>query len=86
MPVILQPQDEAIWLNPEASPAQAQACLKPFPAHLLRIMVVSPKVNSSTSNTPDLLRNVAHDIPESAPYGQEKAAGAGLLFPDPAPV
>ena len=39
MPVILHPQDEATWLNQETSPARAQACLKPFPAHLLRISV-----------------------------------------------
>ena len=43
MPVILSPEDEATWLNPEATPAQAQACLKPFPAHLLRIAAASPR-------------------------------------------
>jgi putative SOS response-associated peptidase YedK len=86
MPVILQPQDEATWLNPEVSLAQAQACLKPFPAYLLRIAAVSPKVNSPVSNTPDLLQYVAHDMPMGASHGQEEAAGAGLLFPDPAPV
>jgi putative SOS response-associated peptidase YedK len=86
MPVILQPQDEATWLNPEASPAEAQACLKPFPPHLLRIAAVSLKVNSPAANTPDILQHVAHDMPGDAPHGQEEAAGAGLLFPDPAPV
>jgi putative SOS response-associated peptidase YedK len=86
MPGILQPQDEATWLNPEASPAQAQACLKPFPAHLLRITAVSPKVNSPASNTPDLLRYVAHAMPGSTPHGQEEASGTGLLFPEPAPA
>jgi putative SOS response-associated peptidase YedK len=84
MPVILQSQDEATWLNPEASPAQAQACLKPFPAHLLRITAVSPKVNSPAANTPDLLRHVAHDMPGGAPHGQEETSGAGLLFAEPA--
>jgi hypothetical protein len=44
MPVILYPEAEAIWLNPEVSPAQAQACLKPFPGHLLQITAVSPKM------------------------------------------
>jgi hypothetical protein len=73
-------------LNPEASPAQVQACLESFPAHLLRITAVSPKVNSPASNTPDLLQHVVHDMPGGAPHGQEEAAGAGLLFPDPAPV
>jgi putative SOS response-associated peptidase YedK len=86
MPVILHPEDEARWLDPEASPAQAQACLKPFPAHLLRISPVSPKVNSPTYNTPNLLQRVAQDRPEGALHEQETAAEAGLLFPDPAPV
>jgi putative SOS response-associated peptidase YedK len=84
MPVILHPDDEAIWLNPEATPAQAQACLKPFPAHLLRIAAVSPKVNSPANNSPELLQRV--DMPESALREQETAAEAGLLFPEPTPV
>jgi len=84
MPVILHPEDEATWLNPEASPAQVQACLKPFAAHLLRIAAVSPKVNSPAYNTPDLLQHV--DPPEGAPRGQVTAAETSLLFPDFAPV
>jgi putative SOS response-associated peptidase YedK len=84
MPVILSPEDEATWLNPEATPAQAQACLKPLPAHLLRIAAVSPKVNSPTNNSPELLQHV--DMPESALREEETAAEAGLLFPDPALV
>ena len=84
MPVILHPEAEATWLNPEATPAQAQACLKPLPAHLLRIAAVSPKVNSPANNSPELLQRV--DMPESALREQETAAEAGLLVPDPAPV
>jgi putative SOS response-associated peptidase YedK len=84
MPVILSPEDEATWLNPEAAPAQAQACLKPFPAHLLRIAAVSPKVNSPTNNSPEILQRV--DMPESALRKEETAAEAGLLFPDSALV
>jgi putative SOS response-associated peptidase YedK len=84
MPVILSPEDETTWLNPEASPAQAQACLKPMPAHLLRITPVSLKVNSPAYNAPDLLQRV--DPPEGAPRGQQTAAEAGLLFPDFAPM
>ena len=84
MPVILSPEDEATWLNPETSPAQAQVCLKPMPAYLLRMTPVSPKVNSPTYNAPDLLQRV--DPPERAPQGQMTAAEAGLLFPDFAPI
>jgi putative SOS response-associated peptidase YedK len=86
MPVILYPEDEATWLHQEASPAQAQACLKPFPAHLLHIVSVSPKVNSPVYNAPDLLQRATHDTPEGMPHAQETAAEAGLLFLDPAPV
>jgi len=85
MPVILYPEAEATWLHPEASLAQAQACLKPVPAHLLRMMAVSPKVNSPAYNAPDLLHRVAHARPAGGVRGQETAAEAGLLFPDPAP-
>ena len=84
MPVLLHPDDEATWLNPEASLAQAQACLKPFPAYLLRIGAVSPKVNSPAHNSPEILQHV--DMPASALREQETAAEAGRLFPDPAPV
>src|SRR4029453_8254487 len=84
MPVILHPDDEATWLNPEATPAQAQACLKPFPAHLLCIAAVSSNVNSPANNSPELLQRM--DTPEGAPREEETAAEAGLLFPDPAPV
>src|SRR5262249_21633264 len=63
MPVILHPDDEATWLNPEATPAQAQACLKPFPAHVLRIAAVSPKVNSPANNSPELLQRA--ETPEA---------------------
>jgi putative SOS response-associated peptidase YedK len=84
MPVILHSEKEATWLNSEATPAQAQACLKPFPAHLLCLTPVSPKVNSPVSNSPELLRRV--DTPGGAPHAQETAAETGLLFPDPAPI
>ena len=59
MPVILHPQEEAGWLNPEISPEQAQAFLKPFPADLLSVYEVSPKVNAPANNTPDLLQRYA---------------------------
>jgi len=84
MPVLLPPDDEATWLNPEATPAQAQACLKPFPVHVRRLAAVSPKVNAPTHNSPELLQRV--ETPAGARREQETAAEAGLLFPDPAPV
>ena len=61
MPVILRPQDEAAWLDPEASPEQAQACLAPFPAELLRAYPVSAQVNSPAWNRPEALAPVVQD-------------------------
>ena len=59
MPVILHAHDEATWLNQRCSLDEAQALLTSFPADLLTLYEVSPKVNSPTYNTPDALRPVA---------------------------
>jgi putative SOS response-associated peptidase YedK len=59
MPVILREQDEAAWLNPSLGLDEAQTLLMPLPAKLLMAYEVSPKVNSPTHNSPDLLQPVA---------------------------
>ena len=59
MPVILREQDEKDWLNPSLALAAAQALLVPLPAALLMAYEVSPKVNSPTYNSLDLLQPVA---------------------------
>jgi putative SOS response-associated peptidase YedK len=59
MPVILREQDEVDWLNPSLALDEAQALLIPLPAELLMAYEVSPKVNSPTYNSPDLLQPVA---------------------------
>ena len=56
MPVILREQDEAAWLNPTLSLDAAQALLVPYPAARLMAYEVSSRVNSATSNSPDLLQ------------------------------
>lgn len=60
MPVILHARDEATWLDQHCPPDAAQALLVPFPADLLTLYEVSPKINSPVYNTPDALRPVAH--------------------------
>ena len=50
MPVILLEQDEEDWLNPRLALDAAQALLVPFPADLLIMYEVSPKVNSPAFN------------------------------------
>jgi putative SOS response-associated peptidase YedK len=59
MPVMLHARDEADWLNPRFAPEDAQALLVPFPADLLTLAEVSPKVNSPAHNTADLLQPVS---------------------------
>ena len=59
MPVILREQDEAAWLDPRLALDAAQALLLPLPAELLMAYEVSPKVNSPTYNSLDLLQPVA---------------------------
>ena len=59
MPVILHVGDEATWLDQRCSPEETQALLAPFPAELLTLYEVSPRVNSPTYNTPDALHPVA---------------------------
>jgi putative SOS response-associated peptidase YedK len=58
MPVILQEQDEADWLNPQLPLAAAQAMLVPFPAERMTAYGVSAKVNSPAHNTPDVIAPV----------------------------
>jgi putative SOS response-associated peptidase YedK len=60
MPVILHARAEATWLDQRCSLAEAQALLAPFPAELLTLYEVSPRVNSPAYNTPDALHPVAH--------------------------
>ena len=45
MPVILRPEDEAIWLDPAVcDPVAALACCRPYPAELMRCYAVDPAV------------------------------------------
>jgi putative SOS response-associated peptidase YedK len=60
MPVILHARNEAAWLNQRCTPDEAQALLVPFPADLLTLYEVSPRINSPTYNTPDALHPVSH--------------------------
>jgi putative SOS response-associated peptidase YedK len=60
MPVILHARDEATWLDQRCSLEEAQALLTPFPAELLTLYEVSPRVNSPVYNTPEALQPVAH--------------------------
>jgi putative SOS response-associated peptidase YedK len=60
MPVILHARDEVTWLEQRCSLEEVQALLASFPAELMTLYEVSPKVNSPVYNTPDALHPVVH--------------------------
>jgi putative SOS response-associated peptidase YedK len=66
MPVILQPEDEEDWLNPQLPLADAQAMLAPYPAELLTMYEVSARVNSPAYNVPEAVQATRDGIPEAS--------------------
>jgi putative SOS response-associated peptidase YedK len=68
MPAILHARDEAVWLDPHCALDEAQALLVPFPADLLTLYEVSPRINSPVYNTPEALHPVA---PGQSPTDRE---------------
>jgi putative SOS response-associated peptidase YedK len=56
MPVILKPEDYAIWLDPNLQDAKTlQSLLEPYPASEMTIYPIGTEVNSPRHNHPDLL-------------------------------
>jgi putative SOS response-associated peptidase YedK len=53
MPVILRPEDEAVWLDPAADDPWSVA--RPYPAELMRAYAVAPLVNNVANDGPELL-------------------------------
>jgi len=63
MPVIIRPQDETAWLNPEIKdPAELMPLLEPLSNEAIGMHQVSSRVNSPAQDTPELVKPV-----ESAP-------------------
>jgi putative SOS response-associated peptidase YedK len=59
MPVILNPEHEATWLNPELlSPEQLNEILVPYPAQEMQSFRVSTQVNSPRNDDPGLIQPV----------------------------
>jgi len=60
MPVILDPDDEALWLDPAVNdPAVLQPLLAPCPSERLQIWPVATAVNMPRNNGPELMAAVA---------------------------
>ena len=56
MPVILEPRDRALWLDPASEPAVLQALLVPFADEPLESFPVSALVNSPNNDSPECIQ------------------------------
>jgi putative SOS response-associated peptidase YedK len=66
MPLVLDPADYALWLDPEVTdPSRLLPLLRPYPAEEMVAIPVSPRVNSPDNDDPTLLEPV--DAETSAP-------------------
>ncbi len=64
MPVIVPPNLEAAWLDPDVSePARLASMLLPYPAELMRFDRVSTLVNSTAHDRPDCIVPAANTTP-----------------------
>ncbi len=60
MPVILDAEDEALWLDPDVTDATAALpWLRPYPAEAMEGFPVSPLVSSVRNDGPELVRPLA---------------------------
>jgi putative SOS response-associated peptidase YedK len=56
MPVIVHPRDYKKWLDPSPqTPESLQPLIKPFPAENMSVYAVSPLVNKTTEDTPEMV-------------------------------
>jgi putative SOS response-associated peptidase YedK len=55
MAAILPSAVESIWLNAQTSPADLIALLRPYPADLMEMYPVAPRVNSTSVEGPDCI-------------------------------
>jgi putative SOS response-associated peptidase YedK len=59
MPVILDPADEALWLDPGCvAPIKVLPCLRPFPSERMEAIPVSSLVSSPDNEGPELIEPV----------------------------
>jgi len=56
MPVILPPELEQSWLDPEVEAQEALSFLQPYPAVLMKALAASPLVNNVRNDFRDLLK------------------------------
>ena len=59
MPVILDPEDEELWLDPDVPADVALGCLRAYPAERMEAYPVGPGVGNVRNDTPDLVEPLA---------------------------
>ncbi|MCB8940821.1 MAG: SOS response-associated peptidase [Ardenticatenaceae bacterium] len=59
MPVIIEPEDFDLWLNPEPDPEQGLHLLRPYPAEKMAAYPVSTVVNNPRNDMPDCIQPIA---------------------------
>lgn len=55
MPVILKPEEENLWLSPEATPEELKALFNPTSADAMRSYTVSSRINSPSQDDASLI-------------------------------
>lgn len=58
MPVILKPENEQLWLNPDLDPIEELDLKTPFPAGQMKLFEVSNRVNSYANDSPEIIKPV----------------------------
>jgi putative SOS response-associated peptidase YedK len=62
MPVIIDPEDRELWLDPEVTdPEVLLPLLRPYDGDRMEVHPVSTDVNSPANDSPDLIRPLDHD-------------------------
>ena len=59
MPVIVEPEDFDLWLNPEPNPEQGLHLLRPYPTEKMTAYPVSTTVNNPRNDVPDCIQPLA---------------------------
>ena len=59
MPVIVEPEDFDLWLNPEPDPEQGLHLLRPYPAEKMAAYPVSTVVNNPRNDVPECIQSIA---------------------------
>lgn len=59
MPVIIEPEDFDLWLNPEPDPEQGLHLLRPYPAEKMAAYPVNTVVNNPRNDVPDCIQPIA---------------------------